>query len=138
MIIQELLPDSVVVKKILPGDHLVSVNGYEVHHSNVDVVLAKVALTADELVLQVVRGSGSGQAAMAATSMDSVNQELIKLLSRKGSQCSPKPVHRLPHMLMYLTLNTAEDDEENKVGISCMCVYNPSLCRTFCTCILHK
>ncbi|XP_065884221.1 protein inturned-like [Dysidea avara] len=51
---------------------------------------------------------------MAATSMDSVNQELIKLLSRKGSQCSPKPVHRLPHMLMYLTLNTAEDDEENK------------------------
>jgi len=120
VIIQELLPDSTVSKKILPGDHLVSVNGYEVHHNNVDVVLAKVALTADELVLQVVRGSGSGQAAATTISVDTVNQELVKLLSRKGSQFSPKPVQKLPHMLMYLTLNTAEDDEENKVRILCV------------------
>lgn len=127
VIIQELLPDSVLSKNIMPGDHLVSVNGYEVHHNNVDVVLAKVGLTADELVLQVVRGSGS--TAAASTSMDTANQELVKLLSRKGSQSSPKPVHKLPHMLMYLTLNTAEDDEENKVSILslCNCVYNCSL-----------
>ena len=140
VIIRELLPDSVVSKKILPGDHLVSVNNYEVHHNNVDVVLAKVALTADELVLQVIRGSDSGQTT-TAMSMDNANQELVKLLSRKGSQCSPKPIHRLPHILMYLTLNTAEDDEENKVRIFCASVYmciTPPFVRIFCTCTLHK
>lgn len=113
VIVRDLLPDSLASTKLLPGDCIVSVNGNEVNQGNVDVVLAKVGLASHELVLQVVRGSGSGQASAAGS-----DNELVKLLSRKGSQLSIKPVNRLPHLLMYLTLNTAEDDEENKVNIS--------------------
>lgn len=109
VIIKELVPGSVASKKLLPGDRLVSVNGYDVNQSNVDVVLARLGLTVSELVLQVVRGSDSGQ-------MAGGDGELVKLLSRKGSRHSPKPTSRLPHLMMYLTLNTAEDDDENKVN----------------------
>lgn len=117
VIIKELLPDGLASKKLLPGDRLVSVNGIEVNHNNVDVVLARVGLASPELVLQVLRDGGSGQAGGTATAEGSNNNELIKLLSRKGSHLSSKPVNRLPHLLMYLTLNTTEDDDENKVNV---------------------
>ena len=110
VIVKDLLPDSLASKKLLPGDCIVSVNGYEVNQSNVDVVLARVGLTSSELVLQVVREGGSRQPSAAGS-----DSELVKLLSRKGSHLSKKPVNRLPHLLAYLTLNTAEDDDENKV-----------------------
>ena len=115
VIVKELLPDSVASKKLLPGDRLVSVNGTEVYHGNVDVVLARVGVglhEMPELVLQVLRDNSSGQAGATTGGSDS---ELVKLLSRKGSQLSRKPVNRLPHLMMYLTLNTAEDDDEHKV-----------------------
>jgi len=124
VIVKELLPESVASKKLLPGDHIVSVNGNEVNQSNVDLILARVGLTSHELVLQVLRGSGSGQTSAAAGTTDS---DLVKLLSRKGSHCSPKPVHRLPHLLMYLTLNTTEDDDENKVNNTLYAVYSKIL-----------
>ena len=108
VVVKELLPESLASKKLLPGDHLVSVNGIEVNQSNVEVILARVGLASPELVLQVLRESGSGQ-------LGGSDSELVKLLSRKSSHLSVKPVNRLPHLVMYLTLNTAEDDDENKV-----------------------
>ena len=114
VVVKELLPESVASKKLLPGDRIVSVNGTEVNQSNVDVVLARVGLASPELVLQVLREGGAGETNKTPATGGSDN-ELIKLLSRKGSHLSLKPVNRLPHLLMYLTLNTAEDDEENKV-----------------------
>lgn len=152
VIVRDLLPESVASKKLLPGDCLVSVNGNEVNQSNVDVVLARVGLTSPELVLQVLRGSGTGKTSATTDNSDS---DLVKLLSRKGSHCSPKPVHRLPHLLMYLTLNTTEDDDENKVNIlyaeilfitqfyiivqlrsAIYCIYTCVIYRIFCICIL--
>lgn len=114
VVVKELLPESVASKKLLPGDRVVSVNGTEVNQSNVDVILARVGLASPELVLQVLRESSSGQPGVTATGGGS-DSELVKLLSRKGSHLSLKPVNRLPHLMMYLTLNTAEDDEEHKV-----------------------
>ena len=115
VVVKELLPESVASKKLLPGDRVVSVNGTEVNQGNVDVVLARVGLASPELVLQVVRESSSGQPGATTAPGGGSDSELVKLLSRKGSHLSLKPVNRLPHLVMYLTLNTAEDDEENKV-----------------------
>ena len=120
VIVKELLPESVASKKLLPGDRLVSVNGTEVYYGNVDVVLARVGVGSHdmpELVLQVLRDNSSGQGG-ATTVTGGSDSELVKLLSRKGSQLSRKPVNRLPHLMMYLTLNTAEDDDEHKVHTS--------------------
>ena len=120
VIVKDLLPDSVVSKKLFPGDCIVSVNGNEVNHSNIDVVLAKVGLASHELVLQVVRENSSSsspaQPSPGRGGGNSSSSELVKLLTRKGSHLSLKPVNHLPHLVMYLTLNTAEDDEENKVN----------------------
>ena len=114
VVVKELVPESVASKKLLPGDRLVSVNGTEVNQSNVDVILARVGLVSPELVLQVLRENSLGQPDITAPGGGS-DSELVKLLSRKGSHLSRKPVNRLPHLVMYLTLNTAEDDEEHKV-----------------------
>ena len=122
VIVKDLLPDSVVSKKLFPGDCIVSVNGNEVNHSNIDVVLAKVGLASHELVLQVMRESSNSSSSSPAQPSpgrgggNSSSSELVKLLTRKGSHLSLKPVNHLPHLVMYLTLNTAEDDEENKVN----------------------
>lgn len=111
VIVRDVLPDSVVSKKLFPGDRIVSVNSNEVNHSNIDLLLARVGLASHELVLQVVRESSPAQ---PSTGSDD-GSELAKLLTRKGSHLSLKPVNQLPHLVMYLTLNTAEDDDENKV-----------------------
>jgi hypothetical protein len=121
LVIRGIIPASLasLTSQLQPGDTILAVNGHSVNLDNANSIIRTAS--EDELVL-IVKKSSHHSSTLTSTPAHhhlhtpSHQSGLVRLVSGK------RPSHRHhshpspPHLLMYLTLDTNEEDPANKVS----------------------